>query len=62
MLYTISYKNTGAEALTNLVVNDATPAYTTYLSSGNGALPTGLTGVTIAAPNVGARGAGEMDV
>ena len=57
LLYTITYKNSGAEALTNLIVNDATPAYTTFVSAASGALPAGLTGATIAAPAVGARGA-----
>lgn len=57
LVYTITYRNTGAEALTNLVINDATPAYTTFLSAANGTLATGLTAPTIAAPGVAAKGA-----
>ena len=57
LLYTITYRNTGGEALTDLVVNDATPAYTTFVSAADGARPAGLTGVTIAAPPVGGKGA-----
>ena len=57
LTYTITYRNTGAEALTNLVVKDATPAYTTFVSAANGALPPGLTAPTITAPAVAAKGA-----
>ena len=57
LTYTITYKNTGAEALTNLVVKDATPAYTTFVSAANGTLPTGLTAPTIATPSVNSKGA-----
>ena len=56
LLYTITYRNTGADVLTNLVVNDATPAYTTFVSAADGTRPAGLTGVTIAAPGAGAKG------
>lgn len=54
--YTITYTNQGAESLNNLVVKDKTPAYTTYQAAAAGPLPTGLTGVTVAAPAVGAEG------
>ena len=57
LLYTITYRNTGADALTNLVVNDATPAYTRFVSAADGTRATGLSGVTIANPAVGAKGA-----
>lgn len=54
--YTITYTNQGAEALNNLVVKDKTPAFTTYEAAAAGPLPTGLTGVVVAAPAVGAEG------
>ena len=57
LLYTITYRNTGADVLTNLVVNDATPAYTNFVSAADGTRPPGLTGVTIASPSVGGKGA-----
>ncbi len=57
LTYTITYRNTGADALTNLVVKDATPAYTTFVSAATGPLPAGLTAPTIAAPSVNAKGA-----
>ena len=57
LVYTITYRNTGAEALTNLVINDATPAYTTFVSASNGTVATGLSAPTIAAPAVAGRGA-----
>ena len=57
LLYTITYRNTGADALTNLVVSDATPAYTRFVSAAEGTRATGLTGVTIATPGVNNKGA-----
>ena len=57
LVYTITYRNTGAEALTNLVVRDATPAYTTFVSASNGTLAPGLSAPTIAAPAVAGKGA-----
>ena len=56
LTYTITYRNTGAEALTNLVVKDATPAYTTFVSASAATPPTGLTAPTIASPSVNAKG------
>ncbi|MGI5845371.1 MAG: hypothetical protein ACOX9B_14520, partial [Candidatus Xenobium sp.] len=40
-----------------LVVTDVTPAYTTFVSAAHGPLPTGLSGVVLATPGVGAEGA-----
>ncbi len=57
LVYTITYRNTGAEALTNLVVRDATPAYTTFVSAANGTLAPGLTAPTIVAPAAAGQGA-----
>ena len=56
LVYTVQYRNTGTEALTNLVIRDATPAYTTFLSATNGTLAPGLSAPTIAAPAIGGKG------
>ncbi len=56
LTYTITYQNSGSEALNNLVVHDATPAYTTFVSASYGALPPGLTGCAVATPAVAATG------
>ena len=57
LLYTVTYRNTGADALTNLVVRDATPAYTRFVAAADGTRPAGLTGVTIANPGANNKGA-----
>jgi uncharacterized repeat protein (TIGR01451 family) len=54
--YTITYANTSSGSLTNLVLYDSTPAYTTFLSATNGPLSTNLTSVVLAAPSVGGVG------
>ena len=57
LLYTITYRNTGADVLTNLVVNDATPAYTRFVSAADGTRAAGLTNVVIANPGANNKGA-----
>ena len=57
LLYTITYRNTGADALTNLIVRDATPAYTRFVAAADGTRPAGLTSVTIANPGANNKGA-----
>ena len=57
LTYTVAYTNNSSEALSNVIVFDSTPAFTTFLSAGNGPLPNDLTGVTIIKPAVGATGA-----
>ena len=57
LTYTIIYRNNSDGVLSNVVIFDQTPAYTTFVSAGNGPLPAHLTGVTIIAPTVGATGA-----
>lgn len=54
--YTVTYANRSAEALGNVVIFDEVPAFTTFASAGAGTLASGLTGVTISAPSVGATG------
>jgi uncharacterized repeat protein (TIGR01451 family) len=59
--YTITYINNSSEALTNVVIRDATPAFTTYVAATCGAPPAGLScTLPIApttAPAVGGSGA-----
>ena len=57
LTYTIEYRNTGADALTKLVVRDATPAYTRFVSAADGTRAAGLTDVTIATPGANNKGA-----
>jgi len=57
LTYTITYQNTGTEALGDLVIHDGTPAYTTFVSALCGALPPGLTGCTVATPPASGEGA-----
>ncbi|MCX6358785.1 MAG: DUF11 domain-containing protein [Armatimonadetes bacterium] len=56
LVYTVLYRNVGTQPIVNLVVNDSTPSYTTFLAASYGALPANLTGCTIIAPAVGASG------
>lgn len=41
--YTITYTNQSSQPLNNLVINDATPAFTTFVSASAGAFPGNLT-------------------
>ncbi|HSH17683.1 MAG TPA: hypothetical protein VLD18_16705, partial [Verrucomicrobiae bacterium] len=54
--YTITYANTSSESLQNIVLFDATPAYTTFLNATNGPLATSLTAVAIDSPALGGTG------
>lgn len=56
--YTLTATNNGGSALSTLVINDATPAFTTFVSAAcPGALPAGITGCTIASqPAAGTEG------
>ena len=55
--YTITYTNNSSDALSNVILHDSTPAFTTFTSAANGPLPGGLSGVTLSAPSAGASGA-----
>jgi uncharacterized repeat protein (TIGR01451 family) len=57
--YTLTAQNTGASAVTTLVINDATPAFTTYVSAAcPGTLPAGLTACSVSThPAAGGTGA-----
>ncbi len=55
--YTITYNNPGAESLTSIVIQDATPAFTVFDSAVCGALGTGLAGCAVTtAPAAGGSG------
>jgi len=54
--YTLNYANNSSDALANLVIFDATPAFTTFLSANATPLPGNLTGVSISPPPIGSSG------
>jgi uncharacterized repeat protein (TIGR01451 family) len=56
--YSLTAVNNGTQALTTLVVSDATPAFTTYLSAAcPGSLPAGITACNVTTqPAVGGQG------
>lgn len=57
LTYTVTFVNDSTGSLTNIVINDSTPAYTTFVSAAcPGTLPTGLTCVVTTQPSVGAAG------
>ena len=55
--YTIKYNNTSLTSLSNLLINDYTPNYTSYYSASYDPLPLSLSGCIIVAPPVGDTGA-----
>jgi uncharacterized repeat protein (TIGR01451 family) len=55
--YTISYANNSTEALGKVIIYDTTPAFSTFATATNSALPAGLTSVALTAPAAGATGA-----
>ncbi|MEQ6341284.1 MAG: DUF11 domain-containing protein [Gammaproteobacteria bacterium] len=59
--YTITYQNNGSTPVSAIVLRDATPAYTTFLSANCGApLPAGITACNVTTqPAAGAKGAIE---
>lgn len=56
--YEITATNVGPVAVTNLVISDATPAYTTYSAT----VPASATAGTVTAPAAGARGTVQTSV
>src|SRR5262249_29826855 len=57
LIYTIAFTNMGASPVTQLVISDETPAYTTFVATSSVSIPTGLGTMTSTAPAVGAAGA-----
>lgn len=56
IVYAITFTNSGASALSNVVISDATPAYTTFVSASPTALPVAIGTPVETAPAVGASG------
>lgn len=57
LVYVITYSNNSSGSLTNIVINDATPTFTTFVSTSCGTLGTGLTGCSVTTqPAAGATG------
>lgn len=56
--YTLTALNSGSQALSTLLINDATPAFTTYLSAAcPGILPSGISACNVSTqPSVGGQG------
>jgi uncharacterized repeat protein (TIGR01451 family) len=50
LMYRISYTNTGASPVSNVVVQDATPPYTTFYNADAGVLPNSLSACTKITP------------
>lgn len=57
LTYTITYRNPSPQPISNLIINDATPAFTTFLNAAYGTTPAGLVPGTATAPTVGTAGA-----
>ena len=56
LVYTISYENPGTGALSNLVIRDATPAWTVFDSATCATAADGITGCALTQPALGANG------
>jgi len=57
LTYTLTFTNDSTDVLSNLKINDATPAYTTFVSASCGSpLPANLTACSFTAPAVGVTG------
>jgi uncharacterized repeat protein (TIGR01451 family) len=57
LTYTVTFINDSSAPLSNLKINDSTPAFTTFVSAAcPGTLPNNLTGCSVAAPAAGATG------
>jgi uncharacterized repeat protein (TIGR01451 family) len=57
LTYTLTFTNDSSGAISNIVINDAVPAYTVFVSAACGApLPASLTGCSVTAPTAGQAG------
>ncbi len=57
LIYTITYSNPGGAPLSNIVIQDATPAWTLFDSATCASPGAGITGCTLTQPASGAAGA-----
>jgi uncharacterized repeat protein (TIGR01451 family) len=57
LVYTLTYTNLSTDPLSQVVIKDATPAYTTFESAVFGPLAPSFSGCAIAAPSIGSGGA-----
>ncbi|MFN8586645.1 MAG: hypothetical protein U0704_02500 [Candidatus Eisenbacteria bacterium] len=57
LVYTITFENPGDRPLTNIVIRDATPAWTVFESAACAGAADGITGCALTQPAVGANGA-----
>jgi mucin-19 len=56
-VYTITYRNDSIGPLSTLVINDATPSFTTFVNALCGPLPANLTACSVTtSPAVGGQG------
>jgi uncharacterized repeat protein (TIGR01451 family) len=62
ILYTITFQNSGTTTLSQLKIEDTTPAFTTYADSSCGTLPSGLACAIAVKPEVGANGKVEWGI
>jgi len=62
ILYTITFQNSGTTTLTQLKIEDTTPAFTTYADSSCGTLPASLACTVAIKPDVGANGKVEWGI
>ncbi|RYD85642.1 MAG: DUF11 domain-containing protein [Verrucomicrobiaceae bacterium] len=53
---TLSFKNNSSEPLSNVVIFDATPAFSTFTSATTGPVPASLGQVSLTAPSAGSAG------
>ena len=58
IIYTITYRNDSSGTISSVTINDATPAFTTFLAAGCGANPPNITACAVTSqPIVSATGA-----
>lgn len=56
IVYSVVYTNNSSAALSSVIINDSTPAYTLFQSASCGTLPLNFSGCNITSPAIGAAG------